>query len=212
MVADFVQKYLFAKTVVIDEGYSFEVLWQANLRFDCLDETHFLKELAWVILTCGMREKVIRNIFPSISKCFYDWSSATIIVKNKAQCFQRAIKIFNNTSKISAIISAALKIRNIGFPCFKRIITENPIENLQKFSYIGPVTVYHLAKNIGLPVAKPDRHLKRIANIAGYSNVQLFCDEISKLTGDPIPVVDIVLWRFATIERDYLNVFTNVNV
>ena len=60
-------------------------------------------------------------------------------------------------------------------------------------------------------VAKPDRHLTRIANRAGYTEVQKFCIEISRLSGDSIPVVDIVLWRFATIESDYLNVLSAVN-
>ena len=61
-----------------------------------------------------------------------------------------------------------------------------------------------MAKNIGIQVAKPDRHLVRMAKAAGYSDVQLFCRTISQLSGDSIPVVDIVLWRFATIEKDYL--------
>ena len=91
------------------------------------------------------------------------------------------------------------------------MIQENPIETLQTFSYIGPVTAYHLAKNIGLAVAKPDRHLKRIASLFGYHDVQILCSEISKITGDSIPIVDIVFWRFATIEKDYLNVLFNVD-
>lgn len=203
---------MFAKTIVMDEGYSAEISWQSNLNFEDLDESTFLKELAWVVLSSGMKEKVVRNLFDDISKCFFNWVSAKFIVDNKDRCFHEATKFFNNVPKISAIINAAHKINSIGFTEIKKKIRENPIETLQKFSYIGPVTVYHLAKNIGLPVAKPDRHLARIANMEGYSDVQMFCNEISELTGDSIPVVDIVLWRFATIEKDYLNVLFNVNI
>jgi len=210
MASEFLSKYLFAKTIVLDEGYSSEISWQSNLIFDDLDERTFLRELAWVILSSGMRERIIANLFDDISKCFFDWLSAEAIVVNKDRCFHKAIRFFNNKAKISAIIDGAHKINTISFDQLKKKIRENPIENLQKFSYIGPVIVYHLAKNIGLPVAKPDRHLTRIANKEGYSDVQKFCDEISKLSGDSIPVVDIVLWRFATIENDYLNVLSVV--
>lgn len=200
-----VRKYLVAKRVVIEEGYGEEINWQANLCFDDINESTFMRELAWVVLSSGMRERVVRNLFDDISRCFFNWVSAEIIVANEDKCFHEAIRYFNNGSKISAIIKAAKKINSLGFSRLKMMIRENPIETLQDFSYIGPITVYHLAKNIGLPVAKPDRHLTRIANMEGYSDVQEFCNEISRLTGDGIAVVDIVLWRFATINSDYLN-------
>jgi hypothetical protein len=66
----------------------------------------------------------------------------------------------------------------------------------------------HLAKNLGLPVAKPDRHLVRIAGAAGYPNVDALCKDISEITQHPPSVVDVVLWRFATIQPSYLDSFT----
>ena len=83
---------------------------------------------------------------------------------------------------------------------------------LKSLPYIGPVTCYHLAKNIGLQVAKPDRHLTRLANHTGYNDVQLFCEDISRQTGDSIPAVDIVLWRFASITEGYLDFFANAAI
>jgi hypothetical protein len=204
-------KYRFAKTIVLDEGFQEEILWQSGLCFDDLTESTFLREIAWVVLTCGMKESIIRNRFGAISNCFFNWSSAKIIIQNKRKCTIDALKIFNNTAKISAIINSALKIDKIGFVELKQKIKVDPIETLRQFEYIGPVTVFHLAKNIGLPVAKPDRHLVRIAQMEKYQDVQTFCSDISKLSGDPISVVDIVFWRFATIEHDYLNVLSSLN-
>ena len=201
-------RYIFAKNFVIKEGYEDEINWQASLCFDDVDESTFLRELAWVVLSSGMRERVVRNLFNEISNCFFTWASAKIIVDNENTCFYEAIRYFNNKPKILAIINASHKINSLGFSRLKKTIRENPIETLREFQYIGPVTVYHLAKNIGLHVAKPDRHLTRIANMGGYSDVQQFCNEISRLSGDSIPVVDIVLWRFATIENDYLNILS----
>ena len=121
--------------------------------------------------------------------------------------------LYNNTSKsnihlkkfIMNSISNKEKKRSI------KKLKKNPLFMLQEFDYIGPVTMYHLAKNIGLPVAKPDRHLVRIAKMENYQDVQTFCQDVSKLSGDSIPVVDLVYWRYATIERNYLKVLSSMN-
>jgi hypothetical protein len=204
-------KYQFARSIVIDEGFHAEILWQSRLCLDDLTESTFLREIAWVILTCGMKESIIRNRFDAISNCFFNWSSAEIITQNRMRCATSALKIFNNSSKISAIIASALIVDRMGFDELKQKIKTDPIETLREFEYIGPVTVYHLAKNIGLPVAKPDRHLIRIAQMEKYQDVQTFCTDLSKISGDSISVVDIVLWRFATIEHDYLKVLSSLN-
>jgi len=204
-------KYAFAKTIVQDEGFQNEILWQSNLCFDNLNESSFLREIAWVILTCGMKEAIIRNRFEAFSSCFFHWSSAHQISDSREKCELSALKIFNNRPKISAILNAADHVTKIGFEKIKKKIQLDPINVLQMFDYIGPVTVYHLAKNIGLPVAKPDRHLVRIAQQENYCDVQSFCGDISRLSGDSVPVVDIVFWRFATIDNDYLNVLSSLN-
>lgn len=203
-MSELAMRYLMAKKIIIDQGFQNEILWQYNLSFEDLKETDFLRELAWVVLASGMREQVIRNLFPYISYCFLNWSSAKEIADNADICFNSAIKRFNHRPKIAAIINAAQKIKDTNFDDFKNQIKQKPLEALQQFSYIGPITVFHLAKNIGLPVAKPDRHLVRIAHQEGFLDVQDFCSQISKESGDSVPVVDIVLWRFATIEKEYL--------
>lgn len=202
-------KYSFIKNFLIENGYSMEIDWQASVSFDDINESDFLREISWVILSSGMRESVIHNIFGNISECFYNWASSEIIVKNKNKCYHNALEYFNNKNKISAIIYAAEKIENLGFSNFKDEISEDPLNKLQELQYIGPVTVYHLVKNIGLPYAKPDRHLKRIAKNEGYLDVQQFCYDVAVLTGDSKPVVDIVFWRFATITDNYLDILTN---
>ena len=68
--------------------------------------------------------------------------------------------------------------------------------------HIGPITKFHLARNLGLDYAKPDRHLVKIALAFGYSNVQAFCREASELTGDKIGLVDLVFWRFAVLNAN----------
>ncbi len=204
-------KYLFAKTIVTDEGYSDEIRWQDELHFEDVDESTFLKELGWVILTSGMKTEVISNRFCRISDCFYNWVSARKIWENSQSCLNRALRFFNHRLKITAIISAAEQVAKIGFAKLKQAIEKDPINTLRMFKFIGPATAFHLAKNIGIPIAKPDRHLQRIAHLEGYDDVQEFCRDISEMSGDKIQVVDVVLWRYATIEPNYLRIFSIIN-
>jgi len=203
-----ISSYLFAKQVVEARGFGDEIRWQEDVTFEDLDETSFLREIAWVILSSGMKESIVRRVFPDVSKCFFDWTSSPLIVLNRKVCLRNALRIFNSRRKMLAIISAAQRISDSGFEEIKNSIARDPFGFLMEFDFVGPITVYHLAKNIGLDVAKPDRHLVRIASIDGYDDVQEFCRQISHLTGDSVAVVDIVLWRFATIEPHYLNLFS----
>jgi len=41
----------------------------------------------------------------------------------------------------------------------------------------------------------------------GYNDAHSLCSEIAGVTDEPIPVIDIVLWRYATLHRPYLDRF-----
>jgi len=199
--------YQAARSEVVCAGYADEIEWQQSLRFESMTEADLLRENAWVVLSCGMRESIVRARFPKVSACFHDWESADRVLADMPQCRERALGYFHHPAKIDAIITCARWVVMEGFERAKEAIYHNPLVTLQWLPFIGPVTVYHLAKNLGLPVAKPDRHLLRLAGAAGYQDVQEFCADIARGTGDPVPVVDVVLWRFATLRRDYLAAF-----
>jgi len=200
--------YATAKRAVIEAGYGPEIDWQRSLNFKDVTESDLLREHAWVVLSCGMRESVVRRKFPAISGCFENWESAEMIATRACLCRQRALAHFNHPGKIDAMIRAAETIASEGFGRLKALIARSPLRELRRLGYIGPVTVYHLAKNLGLPVCKPDRHLVRLAEAVGRGDVQALCADVSDQSGDPIPVVDIVLWRFATLYPSYVELFT----
>ena len=64
-----------------------------------------------------------------------------------------------------------------------------------------------LAKNLGVDTAKPDRHLVRVAEATGYASPASLCEHLARMVGDTVAVVDLVIWRFATISADYLEFF-----
>lgn len=173
---------------------------EASARMNLVSEVSFLYEYAWVVLCSGFRWSVVENIFPSIGEAFEHFHSARWIVRNADLCVTRALVYFKNERKLNAIVSTAEVICEEGFDKFRGRIRANPLEVLRSLKFIGPVTVYHLAKNLGFEYAKPDRHLLRIAERLGFGeDVQGLCATISRKTGASIPRVDIVLWRTAEL-------------
>jgi endonuclease III len=197
-----------AKKVVIDKGYAAEIDWQDSIAFEHITETDFLRESAWVILSSGMREAVIRKKFPRISSAFFEWKSAQDIVRLNYECQEAALRSFNHVKKIEAVIQIARHTHEEGFDSVRNSIKCEGLDYLTQFPYIGPATKYHLAKNIGLPVAKPDRHLLRVAQRVGYDSPHSMCADIAEFVGDKLSVVDLVVWRYATLHKNYLDLFT----
>jgi hypothetical protein len=60
--------------------------------------------------------------------------------------------------------------------------------------WIGGITKYHVAKNFGLDVVKPDVHLARLAKRYG-TDPQSLCERIAAESGYRVATVDTLLWR-----------------
>jgi hypothetical protein len=203
-----VEWYLVAKQSVVDRGFGAEIEWQDSLVVDELNEQTFLRESAWVVLSSGMRESVVRKKFPEISAAFFEWRSAKDIVERSRSCQRKALRCFGHEAKIKAISKIAESVFSQGFDAVRTSILIHGTEYLAEFPYIGPATKYHLAKNIGLQAVKPDRHLLRIADKAGYNSPYSLCADISNVVGDKLSVVDLVIWRYAVLNEDYLLAFS----
>jgi hypothetical protein len=160
-------------------------------------ESDLLREIAWVILCSGFRERVVRHLFWKISLCFFDWSSAATIRNNASICVATALDVFRSKPKITAIAQSAALIEERGFETICRDIIASPVCALQRFPFIGEVTAFHLAKNLGFDVPRPDRHLQRLSILHGYTSVHEFCVAISNASGDSVRNIDTLLWRIS---------------
>jgi len=177
-------------------GLLAEVEWQRDASMSDFSETEFLRESAWVVLCSGFRESVVRRIFKYVSLCFCDWESASSIVEANAACRAAAMASFRNQMKLDAILTIAHHVDDVGFSTFKEAVLSDPLAVLRRLPYIGPVTVWHLAKNLGLDVSKPDRHLVRVSNQLGFYSAAQFCTAIADATGERAKVVDLIVWRY----------------
>lgn len=204
-----VSAYLEARWEVVDAGYLDEIEWAATRDVEKVTEIEFLTEAAWVIINSGMRYQVARTKWPAISKAFLWFGSAKAVTLGAGPMTERALEVFAHKGKMRAIVEIAEMIVDQGFEAIHEKLRAGDIDYLETFPFIGPTTKYHLAKSMGIPVAKPDRHLVRLAEAAGFSDVQAFCGSIAEAVGDPVGVVDIVLWRFAEMTPGYMEWWNN---
>lgn len=195
---ELVRTYLVAKRCVVEAGYAREIAWQAEASLSSISPESFVREAAWVVLSAGMRETVIRRVFDDISSALHGFD-AEWILKNESDAFRNAYAVFSHRGKILAILAIVRMVDGLGSDGLLRAMS-NPQAFLQGLPYVGPVTWRHLAKNLGCATAKADRHLVRLARKVGRSSVVEMCEEISMWIGDPIAVVDLVLWRWSVLE------------
>jgi len=197
--------YLVAKRYVISKGYASEIDWQDTVSFNEIDEQKFLKEYSWVVLASGMSDKVVSKVFPRIQETFGQWRNLGVIAQDREEILKKCLTIFNNRAKVTAILSMSDHVNEYGIRHIKDSMLELGMEYLKAFPFIGKATCFHLAKNIGLNYAKPDRHLMRVSNSMGYVDPNDLCAAIANYVEDKVQVVDLVLWRYATLDKNYLN-------
>lgn len=163
-------------------GYSHEIEWASNIQPPKTDDD-FWKEYAWVVLNSGMKEQIARKIWERLRPAIEQAKPITE-------------KIFRHRGKVRAIQYGYLHKHELFFKFYSELTAGTIMEWLQTLDFIGPITVFHLAKNLGVNIAKPDRHLVRIS---GQEGTQAMCERIAKQSGDKICVVDSVIWRAANL-------------
>lgn len=174
-------EYIRIKNLVVKAGYLKEIMWQQSVK-PCKDAITFHSETCWVILNSGMKEQIARIIWERIQNAWTSGKDISTIFKHKGKV--AAIKFV--TENYISLFEGYLK-------------ADDKINFLKTIPFIGNITCFHLAKNLGFDVVKPDRHLVRVAEKYSINPDQL-CDKLSKETGDKKCVVDIVIWRACNLK------------
>lgn len=189
-------RYLEAKRAVIDAGYADEVVWQATLSPVQVTARSFVEQAAWVVLSSGLAEQVVRPLFPALSATFHNFDLDLLTADSG--CRGAALSAFRHPAKIDAILEIASFARAAGDDVIRRHVSSQDTTVLMGLPFIGPATVRHLLKNLGVAITKPDRHLLRLASAIGR-DVDVFCNEIAEAIEEPLGVVDVVLWRWSVL-------------
>jgi len=151
-----------------------------------------------------MNYSVVDKKFKEMEVLFSGWHNSIDIIDNKKSIFKRVLKIFNNKKKIDAIFEFICFLEKEGIEKFKTNLVLNGIEYVINLSFFGPATSRHFLKNLEISIAKPDRYLERISYKFGFDNTNSFCEYLSDGIDEDIRVIDLVFWRYANLNRDYI--------
>ncbi len=190
--------YVKSRDWILNSPFRDEVVTYAARRPDTVTEQQFLCETAWVALSSGFRASAVARCFSFVALAFGDFRSAAEIVAKADLCVSIASARFRHPEKLRAVVRAAqLTLDWSSFDAFRNSILGDPEPTLRRIPFIGDVTAKHLARNLGFDVAKPDRHLERLSSRFGFATTAELCRAVSADTGDPVRMIDAVLWRTA---------------
>jgi hypothetical protein len=181
--------------------YPDEVEWANSITpetFKNLKSTRFLSEYCWVVYASGFKVSTIEAIFPHLKSAFKEFELEDL---EKMKSIKSVLAVFNNERKASSFLEGSKAIAKEGFSAFKKRLQSTGIDTLEELPGIGPITKYHLAKNIGLAdEAKPDIWLVRAADACSTS-VQELVAFLSDKYGMSRHSVDVILWRYGADKR-----------
>ncbi|MDJ0823779.1 MAG: hypothetical protein QNJ09_18465 [Paracoccaceae bacterium] len=162
-------------------GYGHDIDWSENVKAPALP-MDFAREAIFVICNSGMNRKAARVIYDRVIECLQTGNSPRLVFRHEGKV-DAIIEIWRGRAKLLAEFLSLLT-------------DEERLAWCATLPWVGPITKYHLAKNLGVDCAKPDRWLDRIAALYD-TDTHTLCKSLSEATGDRIATVDYVLWRAA---------------
>lgn len=187
--------YFTKAKIFADKFYSEDIQRMQAVDWDAVGPGLFFEEYVWVACATGFSAKAVSKFIDRlIDKLgWYD----ELALEQFEDVFERVRSILNNRDKIKAMHKTAKMIREgvfeTGWDKWKQDYMSTP-EKLQKLPYIGKITCFHLARNIGLmEVVKPDLHLVRMARHWGYKDCVTMCKDV-RPKGMPLGIVDYIFW------------------
>lgn len=179
-----------------EENYPNELEWANSINsntFRNLKSKQFLTHYCWVIYASGFKVSIIEEKFPDLKKAFKGFDIQDL---SRMRSIRPALRVFNNDSKAKSFAKGSKAIAEEGFPAFKKRLKTEGVDMLEKLPGIGPITKFHLAKNIGfVDEAKPDIWLVRAAE-ANNTTVSELVKFLSENYCMSRHAVDVVLWRY----------------
>ncbi|MEO6114556.1 MAG: hypothetical protein ABIP07_08940 [Sphingomicrobium sp.] len=157
-------------------GYDDDTVWSEQLG-PPTDAKQFAEAAVYVIVNSGMKYEVAQGIYMRCLRALHAGNPVR--------------KAFGHPGKAKAIDQIWAHREEL-FEAF--LFSNDQLEFCASLPWVGPVTKYHLAKDFGIDVAKPDVHLARLA-IRDRTTVARMCARLSRQSGFRIATIDTILWR-----------------
>lgn len=172
--------YLNLKKQIISFGFQDDITWAEGLE-PCKTAFNFWREFTFVVCNSGMKWEIGSSIYNKIMDAY---------ARGK-----KARSVFGHAGKAAAIHEV---YENRCRYFIEYLAADDKLKYCESLPWIGPITKYHLAKNLGMDCCKPDRHLVRQAEKYNTTPAAL-CKKLSEETGDRVVTVDTVIWRAAAL-------------
>lgn len=153
-----------------------DIAWTESLG-PPTDPDRFAEEAIYVICNSGMKNTVARKIYGNVCHAIRHGMPVRVAFGHKG----KADAIDEIWRKRQSLLDGFLR-------------ADDKLAFCASLPWIGEITKYHLAKNFGVDVAKPDVHLQRLADREGVTPQQL-CERLAAATGYRAATIDTVLWR-----------------
>jgi hypothetical protein len=146
------------------------------------DADEFALETIFVVCNSGMNNVVARGIFNRVRELLRSGKPVSGNILGKSGKAQAIDAIWAQREQLlKSYLDASDKLAFC-----------------QTVPWIGGITCYHMAKNFGADVAKPDVHLQRLADREGVT-AQALCERLAATTGHRVATIDTVLWRACAV-------------
>lgn len=164
-----------------EKGYApDDIAWAENTK-PPRNSYEFAREAIFVICNSGMKHTIAQQIFRKCMDALLSEASASTV--------------FGHAGKAAAIDSIWANQKAL---LADYLAAPDKIEFCKSLPWIGGITCFHLAKNFGAQVAKPDVHLKRLADRHACT-AQDLCERLAEKTGYCVNTVDLLLWRACAV-------------
>ena len=157
-------------------GYGDSIEWSERIM-PPTDARAFAEATIYVICNSGMKTRVALGIYNKCITALEAGGSAT--------------DVFGHPGKAVAI-DLIWHSRELLMKQF--MAADDKLAFCGALPWIGDVTRYHLAKNLGVDTAKPDVHVARLAKADGTTTLAM-CAKLARQTGLRTATVDTILWR-----------------
>ncbi len=162
-----------------------------TLRPEHIAPTDFWVEYIWVVYVSGLSASVVAGMWPRLVQAAGFWNEDM----NEAVLFNRLVPVNRNRTKARALHSTRQELARLGWRTFRGAYLHD-MESMRLLPMVGPVTCYHLARNLGHDVVNPDIHLARLARCYAYASPANMCGHLASAFGERIGVVDLTLWAY----------------
>ena len=211
----------------------FEMLqYYASRSPSLLNEKSFYGEVCWITYSSGFRHDVVRKCWPRIRRALYDLDVRRIASEDdkmdkaaKRICEESG---FRNYAKASWCVYNAKRVVEIedewdyrggirGF--FERLANDSLVNQVRQapvtvqelgLKGIGGTTIFHLLKNVGIDIFKPDIHVRRLltnmklvrSEDAPIEQISQAMVALSEASGYRITQVDTLLFAYGITVGD----------